>query len=101
MVHWTNLQWIEIFVNPAQLYITSERSGGLHLVKPGLTAGSLAGRQSGSLAEEIWARLEILKACSRSKYLIFRFKVLHCFSNLDALLMLFQANTATRLFYRV
>ena len=27
------------FRNPAQLYITSERSGGLHLVEPGLMAG--------------------------------------------------------------
>ena len=69
MVQWTNLQWIEIFVNPARLYITSERSGELHIVEPGLTAG----RQAGSLADEIWARLEILKACSRSKYSIFRF----------------------------
>ena len=32
--------------------ITCERSGGLHL---GLTAGSLA--------DEIWAKLEFLKAC--------------------------------------
>ena len=69
MVHWTNLQRIKIFVNPARLYIISERSGGLHLVEPGL----MAGRQSGSLADEIWMRLEILKACSRSKYSIFRF----------------------------
>ena len=27
----------------------------------------------GRLADEIWARLEILKACCRSKYSIFRF----------------------------
>ena len=65
MAHWMNLQQIEIFVNPVRLYITSERSGGLHLVEPGLMAGSLA--------DEIWAGLEILKACSKSKYLIFRF----------------------------
>ena len=69
MARWTNLQRIEIFVNLAQLYITSETSGGLHLVEPGLTAG----RQSGSMADKIWARLEILKACSRSKYSIFCF----------------------------
>ena len=69
MVQWTNLQRIEIFTNPARLYITSERSGGLHLVEPGLTAG----RQAGSPADEIWAKLEILKACSRSKYSIFHF----------------------------
>ena len=69
MAQWTNLPRIEIFVNSARLYITSERSGSLHLVEPGLTAG----RQAGSLADEIWARLEILKACNRSKYWIFRF----------------------------
>ena len=69
MAQWTNLQRIEIIVNPVRLYITSERSGGLHLVEPGLTVG----RQAGSLADEIWARLEILKACSRSEYSIFRF----------------------------
>ena len=34
----------------------------LHLAEPGLTAGWLA--------DEIWARLEILKACCRSKNLI-------------------------------
>ena len=60
MAQWMNLQQNKIFANPAQLYITSERSGGLHLVEPGL----MAGRQAGSLADEIWARLEILKACS-------------------------------------
>ena len=32
--------------NPTQLYITYEKSGGLHLVEPGLTAGWHAGRQS-------------------------------------------------------
>ena len=45
MAQWTNIQRIEIFVNPAKLYITSERSGGLHLVEPGLMAGSPAGWQ--------------------------------------------------------
>ena len=64
MVQWTNLPRIEIFVNLARLYATSERSGGLYL-RSG--TGSY-GRQSGNLADEIWARLEILKACSRSKY---------------------------------
>ena len=49
MAQWTNLQQIEVFVNPVRLYITSERSGVLHLVEPGLTAG----RQAGRLAEEI------------------------------------------------
>ena len=41
MVQWTNLQWIGKFVNPTGLYITCEKSGGLHLTEPGLTAGKL------------------------------------------------------------
>ena len=56
-----NLQRVDLM----RLYITSEKSEGLHLAGPGLTAGSLA--------DEIWERLEILKACCRSKYSIFRF----------------------------
>ena len=35
--------------------------------------GRQAVQQAGSLADKIWARLEILKACSRLKYSIFRF----------------------------
>ena len=65
MVQWTNFQWIEKFENPARLYINCEKSGGLYLAEPGLTAGWLA--------DEIWARLEILNACCRSKYSIFCF----------------------------
>ena len=61
----TDLQRIEKFVNQMRLYATCEKSGGLHLVEPSLTAGWLA--------DEIWARLEILKSCCRLKYLIFRF----------------------------
>ena len=64
MAQWMNLQQIENFVNGTRLYITCEKSGGLHLAEPGLTAGRLA--------DEIWARLEILKACFRSKNSIFR-----------------------------
>ena len=48
MAQCRNLQRIEIFVNPVRLNITSERSGGLHLVELGLTAG----RQAGSPA--VW-----------------------------------------------
>ena len=65
MAQWMNFQRIEKFVNGTQLYITCEKSGGLHLAEPGLMAGWLA--------DEIWARLEILKACCRSKNSIFRF----------------------------
>ena len=63
MVLWTNLLQIEKFVNRMQLYSICEKSGGPHLAEPGL----MAGRQAG------WARLEILKACFRSKYSIFCF----------------------------
>ena len=57
MAQWTNLQRIEKFVNRMRLYVTCEKSGGLHLAVPSLTAGW----QSGRLADEIWVRLEILK----------------------------------------
>ena len=57
------------------------RCGSLNLAEPGLTAGWQAGRQAGRLADrladrpadKIWARLEVLKACYRSKYSIFPF----------------------------
>ena len=55
MAQWTNLQWIEKFKNLTQLYINCEKSGGLYLAEPGLTAGSML--------DKIWARLDILKAC--------------------------------------
>ena len=58
MVQWKNVRWIEKFINQMQLYITCEKSRGLHLVVPGF----MASWQAGWLADEIWARLEILKA---------------------------------------
>ena len=73
MAQQTNLQRTEKFVIRMQLYIIYEKSGGLHLVEPGLTAGWQAGRLAGRLADEIWVRHEILKAYCRSKYSIFRF----------------------------
>ena len=39
MAQGTNLQQIEKFVNRTQLYITFEKSGGLHLAEPSLMAG--------------------------------------------------------------
>ena len=63
MAQWMDLQRIKKFVNRTRLYATCEKSGGLHLVEPGFMAGWL----------EIYARLEILKGCCRSKYSIFRF----------------------------
>ena len=61
MAQWTNIQRNKKFVNPMRLHITY---GGLHLAKPGITAG----KQAVSQGDEIWARFEILKACFRSKY---------------------------------
>ena len=39
MVQWMDLQLIEKFVNRMRLYTTCKKSGGLHLVEPGLMAG--------------------------------------------------------------
>ena len=64
-----NLQRLKKFINLMRQYITCEKSEGLYLAEPGLTVG----RQAGWLTDEIWARLEVLKACCRSKYLIFHF----------------------------
>ena len=50
MAQWMNLQRIENFVNGTRQYITCEKSGGLHLAEPGLTAGWQAGRQVGRQA---------------------------------------------------
>ena len=50
MAQWMNLQQIEKFVNGTRLCITCEKSGGLHLAEPGLTAGRKAGRQAGRQA---------------------------------------------------
>ena len=47
MAQWMNLQRIENFVNGTRLYITCEKSGGLHLAEPGLMAGRLAGWLAG------------------------------------------------------
>ena len=56
MAQWTNLQRIEKFENLARLYINCEKSRGLYLAEPGLTAGWLAGwlagRRAGYLADE-------------------------------------------------
>ena len=73
MAQWTDLQRIEKFVNGMRLYIICEKSGGLHLAEPGLMAGWLAGWLSVRPADEIWAKLEILKAWCRSKNSILRF----------------------------
>ena len=68
-----------------RLYITCEKSRGLPLAEPGLTAGRLA--------DEFWVRFEILKLAvyiEMFNFLLCLAKVLHCFSNFDAFLMLFS-----------
>ena len=45
----------------------------LKIWRPALSGTGSYGRQSSRPADEIWARLEILKACCRFKYLTFRF----------------------------
>ena len=57
MAQRANFQRIKKFVNPTRLYIIYGKSEGLHLAEPGLTAG----RQSGSMSDEIWERYGILK----------------------------------------
>ena len=47
MAQWTNFQGAKRFINRTQLYIPCEKSGGLHLVEPGLMAGRLAVQQTG------------------------------------------------------
>ena len=85
MAQWMNLQRIEKFENPVRLYINCEKSGGLYLVEPGLTAGWLAGRQNLGEAQDFKCLLQIE---------IFDFplclaKVLHYFNNFGALQTLF------------
>ena len=63
----------EICINQTRLYVTYEKSGGQHLVELGLTTCRLVVRQACSPAIKISVRLEILKACCRSKYLTFHF----------------------------
>ena len=47
MEQWVNRFRNNIFVNLLSLLLLCEISGALHLAKPGLTAGRLAGRQAG------------------------------------------------------
>ena len=77
------------FVIWTRLYASCEKSGGLHLAEPSLTAG----RQAGWLVAEIWARLEILKV----NFPLCLAEVLHYFSNFDAFIMLFPGKH----FYKV
>ena len=51
MAQRTDLQRIEKFVNRTRLYATCEKSEGLHLAEPGLTASWLLGRQAGWLTK--------------------------------------------------
>ena len=75
----------------------------LKIWRPAPSGNGSYGRPSLHPADKIWARLGIFKACCKSifNFLLCLAKVLHCFSNFDALLTLFSGKyTATRLFYR-
>ena len=81
MAQWTNLQRIEKFENRRRFYITCGKSGGLYLAEPGLTAGWQYDRRNLGEARDFQCLLQIE---------IFDFslclaKVLHYFSNFDAL----------------
>ena len=86
MAQWANPKK---FVNPTRLYIIYGKSGGLHLVELGLTAG----RQLGSMSDKIWARYGILKVFCRLKYSISRLDT----ALFDAFLVLFSGKR----FYKV
>ena len=47
MAQWINILWNNSFGNPMQLPLLREKTGALGIVKPGLTAGKLAGRYAG------------------------------------------------------
>ena len=47
MAQWTNLQQTGKFVNCMRLYITCEKSVGLHLAEPGLMEGRLTKLEQG------------------------------------------------------
>ena len=89
MAQWMDLQRIEKFVNHTRLYRTCEKSGGLHLVELGLTAGWLA--------DKIWARLKFDFLLCLAEVLHCLAEVLHCFSNFDAFITLFPGKN----FYKV
>ena len=69
MAQWVNRLRNKIFVKPPPLPLLCEISGALHLGKPGLTAGWLAGWQ----ADEIQVNFEIFNVGCRSKYSTCRF----------------------------
>ena len=73
MAQWVNRLWNNIFVNPPPLPLSCEISGALHLVQPGLTAGWLAGKQAGWLADEIQVNFENFKIGCGLKYSSFHF----------------------------
>ena len=92
MAQWMNLQRIKKFVYPMRLYMTCEKSGDLYLAEPDLTVGSPA--------DEIWARLKILKFAVDQNIRFSAFclaMVLHCFSNFNAL----QTLSSSRHYYIV
>ena len=88
---WPNLQ-IEKFVNRMLLYITCEKSRGPHLAEPGFTAGGQAG-----WLMKFGRGLKFQKLAVDQNIPFSAFKVVHCFSNFDAFIMLFPGKH----FYKV
>ena len=81
MAQETNFQQIKRFINLTQLYIICEKSGGLQLAKPGLMVGSEA---------VIHTKLKLKKLTVDFDFPLCLAKVLHCFSNFNAFLVLFS-----------
>ena len=64
------VEQINRFLNPTQLFTSSERSGGLRIAELSLTAVC---RLAGYQIDKIQVRFKILKVCCKSKYSIFHF----------------------------
>ena len=89
MVQWTDLQRIEKFKNPVRLCIHCEKSGGLYLAKPGLTAGWQAGWQFGRRNLGEARDFQCLLQIEIFDFSLCLAKVLHYFNNFDALQTVF------------
>ena len=64
MVQWINILQNNIFVNLTRLPLLCENTGALAIVEPGLTAGRLAGWQSGwPLGRRICCKVRKFKFC--------------------------------------
>ena len=96
MVQWTNLQQTKKFINPMPLYITCEKSGGLHLAEPSL----MAGLQAGWLTKfEQGLKFPKLAVDRNIQFSALFSQGTAFFSNFDAFLMLFSDKHFYKLFY--